>query len=211
MRKIVLLFFLSVLLVQPIISQTLKINLYGGGGGSDISYSYGYSYGFTFIGMTTQNYSIQGYYMWGINIAYPSLINGFGIFLETNNRIANVSPISLRSNILVTGFCWDKHISKFDLELLGGFGYSWDKYELTLSEFQKYSITNGIPVIHGGFNFYYPINNFLEITLGGRVTKNFSNHLTASSIIVDKNGLKVPSLLFTGLAGISINIFDLIN
>ncbi len=210
MKKLYLTLFLSLILVEPIISQSLKLNIYGGGGASNKSYSYSATYGFVFLGTTTENYSIRGYYLWGINISYPIYEKEFGLYIESNNRFSNVSPVSYRSNILTAGIIWRKPISKIEIELLGGYGYSWDNYELTKSQDEKYSITNGMSVFHSGFNVYVPINTIFELSIGGRLTVNNKTHISVSNHFMSENSLKVPSLLYTGIAGISINILNIV-
>ena len=208
MKKIFATLLLSIFLFHPLKSQTLKLSIYGGGGGSNTPYNYTNLQEDLFIGKITGEYSIQGFYMWGSNISYPFYKNELGIFIETNNRFSNVGPISYRSNILAAGLIWHKPISIIRIELLGGIGYSWDIYGIEKFQNVKYRFSNNLSVIHGGFNVDFPIYKIVNLTIGSRFTFNNKSHIFASAFFINKNKVKVPSVLYTGMLGISMNIFD---
>ncbi|MCF8239779.1 MAG: hypothetical protein K9J16_00225 [Melioribacteraceae bacterium] len=209
MKNLLLTILLSLLLSGPVASQSLKLNLFGGGGTSNIPYGFSDLYHSFVVANVTGQYSIQGYYMWGGNISYPIYKNEFGLYIETNNRFTNVEPISYRSNLLTAGLNWYKPFSVLAVELSAGYGFSWDEYEIEKSAYEKYNITNRMTVFQGGFNIYFPITDIIQLTVGGRIIFNNQSHVSVTSYYVDKSDIEVPSTTYGGIVGISIDILKI--
>ena len=185
------------LLVHQSYGQELKLSAGFGGGSSNSEYIYN-----SFIGP----YAIQGQYVYSADISYPVIGKGFGLFLETNNKHADIVGISFKSNNLVSGLCWRKSFKNAEIEFLSGFGYSWDKYELTDSRLGYYSISNKMSLIHTGITFYLPLFDLIDVMIGARLIKNNSSHVSASFNIIERN-LLIPSTLYVGMVGLNFNLF----
>ena len=178
-------------------SQELKLSVGFGGASSNTEYIYN-----SLIGP----YVIQGQYDYSASISYPFIGKGFGVFFESNNKQADIIGISFKSNIIVSGLCWRKSFQNAEIELLSGFGYGWDKYELTDSRLGNYSISNKMSLFHTGVTFYLPLFDLIDVMIGMRLTKNNISNVSASFSIKESD-LVIPSTLYVGVVGLSFNLF----
>lgn len=197
MKEILSIIFFTTFFVHQTNGQSLKLSIDAGGSASKTSYVYN-----SLVGP----YIIQGQYLFGTNISFPFFGYGFGLFVETNNKLAKLSGISFKSNNVSTGLCWRNPFGKSKIEFTGGFGYSWDKYELNDSRLDFFSITNSKSIFQGGITLYFPFFESVDMMIGGRLTKNNNSHI-ASSFKINNSDLEIPSLLYSGVAGLSFTLF----
>ena len=188
---------LVILLWNHATSQSLKISVNAGGSTSSKPYSYQ-----TFYGPITE----RGQYVFGTNASYPLFGNGVGIFFETTNKVMNKSDVSFKSNNIVTGISWRNEFTSVELELLMGFGYSWEKYKLTYLRYGSFEIYNELSIFHGGMALSIPVNDFLDIVFAGRATINNHPHVKTNFYIVN-NDLYIPPVLYSGMIGLGFNLF----
>lgn len=197
MRNNCLFILAFIITTNSSLSNDLKLNVGFGAASSNSAYTYN-----SIIGP----YAIQGHYNYSSNISYPFFGKGFGLFFEANNKRANIIGISFRNSIIVSGLSWRIYINKSTVELLSGFGYGWDKYDLTDARLGSYKISNEMSVFHTGFNIYLPMFDMLDIMIGMRITQNNKSHISASFKMRERD-LTVPSILYGGVIGLSLNLF----
>ena len=193
----ILVLLLWCIVVHQSHSQELKLSAGVGGSTSNQKYIYASP-----IGPFTE----QGQYVLATNISYPFIGNGFGLCVESFHRIYNEQGVSFNSSSIVAGLCWRKLLSFAEIETFCGVGNSWDKYKLNDVRTNSYSISNNMVIYHGGATLYIPTSEFMDIAVGARITKNNSSHAAASFPINDKD-LHVPSILYSGMIGLSFNLF----
>ncbi len=201
MRKTIIVFcFLTALYYQSS-CQTLKASVGFGGAGANKSYIYNSFYG---------PYVINGQYEYEVNVSYPFIGKGFGLFIETNNRFVKFETgnilldLSFRSSNYIGGVCWRKLLGKTEIELLLGYGYEWDKYKLTKTEL--YTVSNELAIYHGGATFYFPVFDFMDAIIGARITLNKESHIS-TSFYSRREDFEIPSTVYSGLAGLSFRLF----
>ena len=197
MGKKILIILAFELVFQHVRCQALKLGIEFGGSTSNQEYVYNSIFG---------PYTEMGQYLLGANISYPLLGDGFGLFIETSHRVFNGSEISFNGSNLILGPCWRKSINSLELEIIGGYGKGWDKYILNDSQIGFRSISNNMSIFYGGLTMFIPTTQYLDLMIGARLTMNSNSNITAS-FYIDPNDVQIPSLLYSGMIGLSFNLF----
>jgi len=65
-------------------------------------------------------------------------------------------------------------------------------------------------IYQSGVSIFFPIYTIVDFMVGARIMKNNESESSAS-FIFNNNDLDIPSIVYTGIIGLSIHLFDIAN